>query len=78
VVHHTVREARHTGQEEDLEAERHTGLDVVHRAQCVEVAGSPAEDDHRIGQVGDLEEGHHSLLGTAGLVEDRSLVVGEL
>jgi hypothetical protein len=82
VVHRTVREevreARRTGQEEDLEAERHTGLDVVRRVQLVEVAGSHAEDDHRIGQVGDLEEELRSRPGTAGLVGDRSLAVGEL
>jgi hypothetical protein len=72
VVHRTVREARHTGQEEDLEAERHTGLDVA------EVADSPAEDDHRIGQEGDLEEELRSLLGTAGPGEDRSLAAGVL
>jgi hypothetical protein len=80
VVHRTVREARRTDQEEDLEAERHTGLDVVRRVRpgVVEVADSPAEDDHQIGQVEDLEGDHHSLLGIAGLVEDRSLAVGEL
>jgi hypothetical protein len=83
VVHRTVREARHTGQQEGLEAERHTVLDVVRQVQRAEVAGSPAEDDHRIGQVGDLEGDHRSLLGTAGLVErrsqvDRNLAVGVL
>jgi hypothetical protein len=76
VVHRTVREevqqARRTGQEEDPEVERHTGLDVA------EVADSPAEGGHRIGQVGGLEEELRSLLGTAGLVEDRSLAVGVL
>jgi hypothetical protein len=72
VVHRTVpevQEARHIDQEEDREAVRRSVLDAVRR-----VAGSPAEDDHRIGQEGDLEEDHRSLPGTAGLVEGRSRV----
>jgi hypothetical protein len=77
VVHRTVpvevREARRTVLEEVREVVRHTGLDAV-----AEVAGSPAEGDHRIGQVEDLEEDHRSLLETADLVEHRSLVAGVL
>ena len=47
VVHRTVREARHTGQQEGLEAERHTVLDVVRQVQRAEVAGSPLAEGNQ-------------------------------